>query len=280
MRVLLSLLVALSCLAGMATAGRLACGVCEALVDEVNLSILTSEKTHTVQTRFRVDEKKRVPYSRTEHHLLEIMEADDFPKRFEKYGVVKPWTKTAKHMKRAYSLAAEGKEIEAIVPQPKKKRAPPAPAAEAATDPAASASAEGDAAAAAPADSTPSDPAKAAETEEVLPVYVPFKPSGALPLSLRNNHFHLVEHTVTTTTGLNVERSATLTREIKDDLDAFLEEYLDEAMLMFHRDVPDLKEKLCVEITEACVPKKKKSKKAPATEVPAAEAAASIKDEL
>jgi len=266
MRVLLSLLVAIGCLASVAYAGRLSCGVCEALVDEVNQSILATEKTHTVQTRFRVDEKKRIPYSRTEHNLLEIMEADDFPKRFEKYGIVKPWTKTAKHMKRAYAMAAEGKEIEAIVAEPKQKPAVETPAADAT----APTPAEGDAAAA---------PAADAKDAEVLPSYVPFKAVGALPLSLQHNHFYLVEYFFGSSTGLNIERTSSLTSEIRNDLDSFLEEYLDEAMLMFHRDVPDLKQKLCVEVTEACVPKKKKAKKKPAADAASA-ADAAPKDEL
>jgi len=325
--VLLPLLLALAALAGRVDAGRLACGVCEALVDEVNAAIDSTTQTHSVQTRFRIDEKKRVPFARTEYNLLEIMEGDKFPKRFEKYGIVKPHTKTSKHMKRAWDLKGEGKEIEPIVGEkvrrPVKKPQPPKPATPAAAAPATDAApaadaaatvaaavneaatastdaavppatdaAATDAAAAAPAadaaapasDAAPAADAGAAaaaaaaaeaDLPELPPLpFDPFRPSGDLPLSLKNNHVYLALSSLQSSTGLRIESGKRIASEIKDQVSEFLEEYLDEAMLMFHRDVPDLKQKLCVEVTEACVAPKRKAKK------PAAPAEAKQKDEL
>lgn len=47
---------------------------CRAIVDEVHQGIDDTVEKHTVQVRFRVDEKIRIPYARTEYRLIEILE--------------------------------------------------------------------------------------------------------------------------------------------------------------------------------------------------------------
>jgi len=54
---------------------RLQCATCKTFVDEVHRGILETKETHTVQVRFRIDEKIHIPYSRSEYRLLEIMDA-------------------------------------------------------------------------------------------------------------------------------------------------------------------------------------------------------------
>lgn len=272
MRFLLFALALFVCLASSFVHGsRLSCGVCESLVDEVESGIASSKHTHSVQTRFRVDEKKHVPYARTEHHLLEMMEAEEFVKRFKKYAIVKPWTKTASHMKRAYALAEQGEQIESL---PKENNKPAAATTTAAADNNESGEAtstnEGattattEDAAATPVDTVSTDDTAAAgavSDADVPPsTYAPFLPVGSLPLALRHNHIHLVPRSTLQSTGLRGESSPAITTEITTRVSAFLDEYLDEAMLMFSRDVPDIKQKLCYEVTEACVPQKRKPK--------------------
>jgi hypothetical protein len=64
------------------------CAVCEVLVDEMDLAILETDKkqAHTVQTRWRVDEKRRIPYSRTEYRLMEILE-EELEGKYNNYGI-------------------------------------------------------------------------------------------------------------------------------------------------------------------------------------------------
>ena len=245
----------------------------------MNAGIQSTSKTHEVQTRFRIDEKKRVPYARTEHNLLEIMEGDAFLDRFSKYGIVKPYTKTARHMKRAYELLAEGKEIEPLVPEKKPTTSTPTSPSDASSSNDATTLSDGkpaspvDTVAAAAAASTansdenPATPSSSDNgststppVEEDDKKYEPYRPRGDLPLSLRHNHVHLAVHSTTVNTGLIVSQSSSITSEIRSGVESLLEEHMDEAMLMFHRDVPNLKEKLCFEITEACKPTKRKTK--------------------
>jgi len=56
----------------------LKCAVCEIFVDEMNFAISRTEDEYDfgVQTRWRVDEKRRIPYARTEFRLLEIVESE------------------------------------------------------------------------------------------------------------------------------------------------------------------------------------------------------------
>jgi hypothetical protein len=62
--------------------------VCKTTIDEVEQSIATTTETHTVQVRFRIDEKKRIPYARSEYRLMQILE-EETRDRFEDYGVSK-----------------------------------------------------------------------------------------------------------------------------------------------------------------------------------------------
>jgi len=62
------------------------CGVCEVVVHLVDKGINATTETHTVQTRFRIDEKKRTPYSRTEWRILEILD-NDVPKALESFNI-------------------------------------------------------------------------------------------------------------------------------------------------------------------------------------------------
>jgi len=65
---------------------QLFCGVCEVMINEVERSIADTRENYEVQTRFRVDEKKRIPYARTEFRIMEILE-NDISDRFNDYGV-------------------------------------------------------------------------------------------------------------------------------------------------------------------------------------------------
>jgi len=263
---LLAALLALLQAPAAADASRLQCGVCEAIVDEVNAGIAATSLKHSVQTRFRVDEKKRIPYARTEHNLIEIIESKSFVKRFDKYAVVKPNTKSASAMRQAYADAAAG-----IVPQPEPEEVEPVateaaaaepaavttePAAaaatgdaEAATTPAA-ADAAGDAAATPAAAAAPAKPAKKV-------AFWPPAGSSVLPLALEHGHAHLVPADSVRSTTILFESGTDVQDEIKDSVNEFVEQHIDEVVLLFHRDTPNIKHKLCTEITESCIPGKK-----------------------
>jgi len=264
---LLAALLALLQAPAAADASRLQCGVCEAIVDEVNAGIAATSLKHSVQTRFRVDEKKRIPYARTEHNLIEIIESKSFVKRFDKYAVVKPNTKSASAMRQAYADAAAG-----IVPQPEPEEVEPvdteAAAAEpaaAATEPAAAA-ATGDAeaattpAAADAAGDAAATPAAAAAAPAKPAKKVAFWPpagSSVLPLALEHGHAHLVPADSVRSTTILFESGTDVQDEIKDSVNEFVEQHIDEVVLLFHRDTPNIKHKLCTEITESCIPGKK-----------------------
>jgi len=57
----------------------LLCPVCVVLVDETIAGINRTEETHSVQTKWRIDEKKnalKIPYAYSEYRLMEIIEKD------------------------------------------------------------------------------------------------------------------------------------------------------------------------------------------------------------
>ena len=88
--------VAASSAAASSTAGssdssksrELYCALCEAVVDEMEAAIgrVEQQHGHTVQTAWRIDEKRRIPYARTESVLLQLLE-DDVPPLLRLYGV-------------------------------------------------------------------------------------------------------------------------------------------------------------------------------------------------
>ena len=67
---------------------ELYCALCEAVMDEMESAIarIEAQHSHTVQTAWRIDEKKRIPYARTESVLLQLLE-DDVPPLLRHYGV-------------------------------------------------------------------------------------------------------------------------------------------------------------------------------------------------
>ena len=70
-------------------AKALYCALCEAVVDEVDaaIALTASSHGHTVQTKWRIDEKRHIPYARTEHRLMEIIE-DEIQPHLPLYGAV------------------------------------------------------------------------------------------------------------------------------------------------------------------------------------------------
>jgi len=264
------LLLALTFITPLQThANRLMCGVCEAMVDEVNIAIANNPNQHAVQTRFRIDEKRRTPYARTEAALLEILESDEFVRKFHAYSIVKPHTRTARLMKVAYEDVTAGREPSVMEDekddntgkdQSKNSESSNTETSmneQSATATDATESTES-ADSASTASSTPPPP---------TPRRVPFRPPSSLtslPLALQHAHIHLVPSSLTMNTGLVVESigdNSSLQSEVESAFNELIEEYLDEALLMFHRDVTDIKSKLCVEVSEACKPTKRKKKK-------------------
>ena len=67
---------------------ELYCALCEAVMDEMEAAIerVDRQHAHTVQTAWRIDEKRRIPYARTESVLLQLLE-DDVPPLLRHYGV-------------------------------------------------------------------------------------------------------------------------------------------------------------------------------------------------
>jgi len=265
-------------------ASQYACGVCEAIVDEVNAGIAATTLTHHVQTRFRVDEKKRIPYARTEANLLDILEAKDFAKRFDKYAAVKPHTKSAAAVRQAYKEAKEKTEAGATGGAEQQGTEAPAAAAEtpatdaSVTEPAATPAAATSETTAASTDTaasnaaTPSDAASAAVSaaaaavEEVVTPPRAFVPpasaaSEGVPLALLHHHVHLVPLSAAQGTALVYDHSKKVSSAIRSAVAEFLESHLDETVLLFHRDVTDIKHRLCVERTQVCKPQKRKQKK-------------------
>jgi len=73
---------------GDSTSRDLYCALCEAVMDEMESGIgrIEQQHAHTVQTAWRIDEKRRIPYARTESVLLQLLE-DDVPPVLRLYGV-------------------------------------------------------------------------------------------------------------------------------------------------------------------------------------------------
>jgi hypothetical protein len=217
----------------------------------VNAGIAATTITHQVQTRFRVDEKKKIPYARTEHNLLEIIEAKDFAKKFDQYAIVKPRSPAAASIKQAYGLAATAGATGELSQQQQQQQpqasSEETPAADASTAATTEADASGDAAAE-PVVSAPAPP-----REFVAPAGQP------LPQSLANHHVHLVHLDHTRGTALSVEHNSRVSSRIRAAVANFLEDNLDETVLLFHKDVPDIKTKLCVDVTEVCKPRDNKA---------------------
>jgi hypothetical protein len=65
---------------------NLYCGVCVALCAEMEAGMARTTDTGTVQVRWRIDEKRRIPAARTEHRLMEILE-EEMHGVWKDYGV-------------------------------------------------------------------------------------------------------------------------------------------------------------------------------------------------
>lgn len=206
------------------------------------------------------------------------MQGDDFPRRFNSYGLVKPFTKTARQMRDAYRMAAEAAlnaepdaTTDAAAPVDEVPAAPDTPASTtttegaAAADPAAATAAADaapgtDAAAAAGSAAGADGAATTAAPAAAAAPLPPFRPSGPVPLSLSHNHVHLAFSSLRAAHGLHVETSSRVSSEIRSAVSDFLEEHLDAAVLLFHRDEADIKRKLCVDLSAACKPNQRKPK--------------------
>merc|ERR1719189_869575 len=64
----------------------IACSVCEVVVHLIDEGINATTETHTIQTRFRIDTKKRTPYRRTEFRILEVID-NDVPDKMKRYNI-------------------------------------------------------------------------------------------------------------------------------------------------------------------------------------------------
>lgn len=72
--------------AASVTYGQLHCSLCINALDEIEYAVEQTKEDFTVQTKWRVDDKRKIPYKRTEFRILEIMEHEVSPK-LEKYGL-------------------------------------------------------------------------------------------------------------------------------------------------------------------------------------------------
>jgi len=254
--------------------------VCEAIVDEVEAGILATPSQHSVQTRFRIDEKKRAPYARTEHNLLEIIEAPGFTRKFEQYGVVKPRSRSAMLLKQAFIDAntreknegmgmGVGEDASNTGKEASAAEVPPAAAAPVTgEEPVSSTDAGAGESAAAAAAPTPADAVAAAASAAAsggspLPKGTggSFRASGPLPLTLEWDQPHLILMSHIKGSNLAADRTPETRAEIAVAVNHFLEEHLETTLVMFHKDEPDLKRKLCGEVTRACQPHAKNKKK-------------------
>lgn len=258
-------------------------------MDEVETAISETTIKHSVQTRFRIDEKQRIPYARTEHNLLEIMESDQFPKKFEKYGVIRPYSKLANE-KRAewkrkmeessgsssgdggenkeqvgelplsilyhhYHLAFDAQSIMATAEDVPIKDLKDMPSGEQEKNATAAAGAEANASAEKTAADATTTNTETTTTTDSSSTSTPPPPSSSTPPPPPP------PPAAPAAQKPSIESSKQLRSEIKETLHDFMDEYLDEAMLMFHKSVPNIKHKLCYELTEVCKPKKRSSKK-------------------
>jgi hypothetical protein len=155
---------------------ELGCGVCQSLVDEMNVAIAATTETFVVQTRWRIDEKKKIPYARTEHRILEILESE-LASALNKYGVQ---------------------------PQPTRLH-------QEANDHGASA---------------------AATAAVKFPFLKLVKSAGV--------------------SDQDVKSGKDVTSDIQSTYEHLVEEYMEEIMLLFHRDESDIKQKLCIDLTQSC----------------------------
>ena len=156
------------------------CALCEVVVDEVEAAVerTSSSHGHTVQTAWRIDEKRRIPYARTEHRLMEILE-DELPQALPLYGACNHTDRQRLIRRRT----AEQLPTSALLPSA-----------------AADAEAEGGL--------------------EYSPAF--FSQSAALLSRLRSLYERL------------------------------LESHLEDAILLFHKEEPDIRHKLCVTKARAC----------------------------
>lgn len=206
---------AVSSLSFVTAQKRLSCAVCESFVDEVNTCISSTRETHTVQARFRIDEKKHIPFKRSEYRLQQIFD-EEAPDR-----VVNNWGLFNRQIERE-SQEKRQAELEART-----------------------------------VNATEEERAKEEEYEELRSA------------SLRESREEFEKQSISHSLQLEVlyklahgaESDEKLKSEVKSTLEELLEDHTDEAIMLFHKDVANLKHKLCVDVMEACKKVKPKKKK-------------------
>jgi len=213
--------------AGGKPSSELFCGVCEVMVAEVEAGIAATTEKHEVQTRFRVDEKKRMPYARTEYRIMEILE-NDIATKFSDYGVlpdrgVHGHQVLAKKSSAAVSTPASTTNDTVASPS---TPSPSTPSTETvpSTD-----------------SSTPPTSASASTTESAT-TGATADVSTSTPTSGESKPSHKLRH------------SKRLSAEMKRVYHWMLDRYQDDITLVFHRSEPNPLQRVCNDIIGACHP--------------------------
>jgi len=75
-----------SSIAASAAYSHLQCSLCVSALDEIEYAVEQTKEEYDVLTKWRVDDKRKIPYKRTEFRILEILEKEVHP-QLEKYGL-------------------------------------------------------------------------------------------------------------------------------------------------------------------------------------------------
>lgn len=210
------------------------CAVCETVVDEINQAINEAIKQHdySVQTRFRIDEKRASPYARSEPYLLSLIE-DTLPSIIQQYGVLEQSKDQSTDQSIKQSVSSD--QAKAAKRAKKNQRVhlmkqSDFDAMQSLNQPAATA-----------------EPIAEQTTEQ----------SVEQTISEQATEQATTEQPVTEQPKINqptkqLNRSVSTTAEISRLFDHLIDHHLESLLLAFHRDFENIKQSICIETARAC----------------------------
>lgn len=211
------------------------CAVCETVVDEINQAINEAIKQHdySVQTRFRIDEKRASPYARSEPYLLSLIE-DTLPSIIKQYGVLEQ----SKDQSTSQSIKQSVSSDQAKAAKRAKKnqrvhlmKQRDFDAMQSLNQPTATAEPTG-------------EPTTEQSVEQTISEQATEQATTEQPVTEQQPKINQ------STKQLN--RSVSTTAEISRLFDHLVDHHLESLLLAFHRDFENIKQSICIETARAC----------------------------
>jgi len=193
---------------------ELKCSLCEVIVDEVESGIARTSVQHSVQSRFRIEEKKYIPYARTEFRIMEILD-EEIPNHLNNYGIVK-----------GSSWRVAKQQPTPVI------ETPPTPT---------------------PTPATTNDATTTETVSTNTPIETPPVPSETVSATTPNPNPEKIESVpVVASSGPEVEVTIANSKKLKLLYEELLFGNTDEITLLFHRETPDVKKKMCIDLIKVC----------------------------